>query len=141
MSEAPPKPFPVATPETKPFWDGLKEHELRIQRCLDCGQAYFYPRPFCPKCFSWNVTWFVASGKARLHTYEVIHRAPPAFAADAPYVLAVVELEEGPRMMTNIVGSGTDPAGLRLDMPLQIDYAEVSEAVTLPKFRAAEEQR
>jgi len=68
----------------------------------------------------------------------VIHRAPPAFVADAPYVLAVVELEEGPRMMTNIVGAGTEPAGLRLDMPLQIEYEDLSGAVTLPKFRPAE---
>jgi uncharacterized protein len=140
MSESPPKPLPVPTPETQPYWDGLKAHELRIQRCQDCHQAYFYPRPFCPRCFSSNVTWFTASGRAKLHTYEVIHRAPPAFAADAPYVLGVVELDEGPRMMTNIIGAGTEPAGLRLDMPLQIEYEDVSETITLPKFRPAEGQ-
>jgi uncharacterized OB-fold protein len=137
MSEAPPKPLPVPTPETQPYWDGLKAHELRIQRCLDCGQAYFYPRPFCPHCFSDKVEWFKASGKAKLHTYEVIHRAPPAFAADAPYVLAVVELEEGPRMLTNIVGGGTEPAGLKIDMPLQIRFDDVSSDITLPKFGPA----
>lgn len=138
MTEAPRKPLPLPTPETQPFWDGLKAHELRIQRCQDCGRAYFYPRPFCPRCFSWNVTWFVASGRARLHTYEVIHRAAPAFAADAPYVLAVVELEEGPRMLTNIVGAEPEPAGLPVDMPLQIEYDDVSEAITLPKFRPSQ---
>jgi uncharacterized OB-fold protein len=137
MAEAPPKPRPVPTPETGPYWDGLKRHELRIQRCLDCNQAYFYPRPFCPRCFSWNVEWITASGRARLHTFEVVHRAPPAFAADAPYVLAVVELEEGPRMMTNLVGVAPNPAQLPLDMPLEISYEDVADQVTLPKFRPA----
>jgi uncharacterized OB-fold protein len=141
MTEAPRKPFPVPTPETAPFWDGLRQNQLRIQRCSDCNQAYFYPRPFCPRCFSWNVVWFSASGRAKLHTFEVVHRAPPAFAADAPYVLAVVELEEGPRMMTNIVGAGTDPSGLTLDMPLEIEYDKISDEVTLPKFRPAGERR
>jgi uncharacterized OB-fold protein len=135
MAEAPRKPLPVPTPETAPYWEGLKQHELRIQRCRDCNRAYFYPRPFCPQCFSWNVEWFTASGKARLHTYEIVHRAAPAFAPDAPYVLAVVELEEGPRMMTNLVDVTPDPAKLPLDMPLEIVYDQVSNEITLPKFR------
>lgn len=135
MAEAPRKPVPVPTPETAPFWDGLRAHHLRIQRCNDCGRAYFYPRPFCPICFSANVEWFTASGRATLHTYEIIHRAPPAFTSDAPYVLAVVELEEGPRMMTNLVDVEPEPACLPLDMPLQIVYDDTTDGVTLPKFR------
>ena len=137
MTEAPRKPLPVPTPETAPYWEGLKRHELRIQRCRDCSRAYFYPRPFCPRCFSANVEWFTASGKAKLHTYEVIHRAAPAFAGDTPYVLAVVELEEGPRMMTNIIGVDPEPADLVLDMPLEISYETASDDITLPKFRPA----
>jgi uncharacterized OB-fold protein len=73
MAEAPRKPVPVPTPETLPYWQGLKQRQLRIQRCRDCSQAYFYPRPFCPRCFSSNVEWFTASGRAKLHTYEVVH--------------------------------------------------------------------
>lgn len=138
MQEAPSKPLPVPTPETAPFWDGLKEHRLRIQRCTECGKAYFYPRPFCPHCFSSNVEWFTASGRASLHTYEIVHRAPAAFAADAPYVLAVVQLEEGPRMLSNVVGIEPDPASLTLDLALEIVFDDVSEAITLPKFRPAE---
>src|SRR5712692_178097 len=137
MPEAPRKPLPVPTPETAPFWEGLRRHELRIQRCLDCNRPYFYPRPFCPRCFSWNVEWFVASGKATLHSYEVVHRAAPAFRSDVPYVLAVAELEEGPRMLTNIVGVEPDPASLPIDMPLEIVYDDVSDEITLPKFRPA----
>ena len=135
MAEAPRKPLPVPTPETAPYWEGLKQHELRIQRCKDCNQAYFYPRPFCPKCFSWNIEWFTASGKASLHTYEIVHRAAPAFAADTPYVLAVVQLDEGPRMMTNLVEVEPEPSKLPLDMPLEIVYEQVSDEITLPKFR------
>ena len=137
MPEAPRKPMPQPTPETKPYWDGMKRHELHIQRCQDCHKAYFYPRPFCPFCFSGNVEWFQASGKAKLHTYEIIHRAPDAFKADAPYVLAVAELEEGPRMLTNVVGIEPDPSKLPIDMPLEIVYEDVSDEITLPKFRPA----
>lgn len=137
MAEAPHKPFPVPTPETAPFWEGMRAHRLRIQRCNDCGRAYFYPRPFCPVCFSANVAWFTASGRATLHAYEIIHRAPPAFASDAPYVLAVVELEEGPRMMTNLVDVEPEPSRLPVDMPLQIVYDDTTDGVTLPKFRPA----
>lgn len=138
MAEAPRKPLPVPTPETAPFWQGLTRNELRIQRCKDCGKAYFYPRPFCPVCFSENVEWFTASGRAKLHTYEIVHRAPPAFRDMAPYVIAVVELDEGPRMMTNMVDVEPDPAKLPIDMPVEIVYDRVSDEVTLPKFRPAQ---
>jgi uncharacterized OB-fold protein len=138
MQQAPPKPLPRPTPETQPFWDALKQHELRIQRCMACGKPYFYPRPFCPQCFSWDVEWFTCSGKATLHTYEIIHRAPRAFQADAPYVIAVVQLEEGPRMMSNIVGVEPDPSRLAVDMPLEIIYDDVNSEITLPKFRPAQ---
>jgi uncharacterized OB-fold protein len=137
MNEAPAKPLPSPTPDTLPFWEGLKRHELRIQRCRDCGRPYFYPRPFCPRCFSEDVEWFTASGRASLHTYQIIHRGPPSFAREAPYVLAVVELEEGPRMMTNLVDVEPQPANLPVDMPLEIAYEDVNDTVTLAKFRPA----
>jgi uncharacterized OB-fold protein len=137
MNEAPAKPLPSPTPDTLPFWEGLKRHELRIQRCRDCGRPYFYPRPFCPRCFSEDVEWFTAGGRARLHTYQIIHRGPPSFAREAPYVLAVVELEEGPRMMTNLVDVEPQPASLPVDMPLEIAYEDVNDTVTLARFRPA----
>lgn len=138
MAEAPPKPLPVPTPEAMPFWEGLKNHELRLQRCIDCGgKAYFYPRSFCPTCFSEKVEWFTASGRGKLHTYQIVHRGHPAFAPDAPYVLAVVELDEGPRMMTNIVGVEPKPENLPIDMPLEIVYDDVNDQITLAKFRPA----
>lgn len=132
------KPLPEPTPETQEFWDGMKRHELRIQRCKDCNRGYFYPRPFCPRpgCHSRNVEWITASGKGTLATYVIAHRGHPAF--EAPYVIAVVELEEGGQMMTNIVGlDDPTPESLPVDAPVEIVFEDVNDQVTLPKFRLA----
>jgi hypothetical protein len=134
----PTRPLPVATPETREFWDGARRHELRIQRCGACGRAYFFPRPFCPHCSSRDVEWFTASGRGRLHTYVINHRPAFGFQHAAPYVIAIVELEEGPRMMTNIVGVEPSPERLPIDLPLEIVWQQESDDVTLPLFRPAE---
>jgi uncharacterized OB-fold protein len=131
------KPIPHPTPETQDFWDGAKEGNLRLQRCKDCSDVYFPPRPFCPKCSSRNVESFTASGKGRLYSYVINHRPAPGFEADAPYAIAVVELDEGPRMMTSITGVEQTPEALPLDMPLQVNFEQVSEAICLPKFKPA----
>jgi uncharacterized protein len=131
------KAVPVPTPETQPFWDGCAAGELRIQRCTACGKPYFYPRPVCPACGSRNVEWFTASGRATLYSYVINHRAAPGFAGDVPYAIAVVQLEEGPRMMSNIVGLPATPEALVLDMPLQVTF-ETRGDVSLPQFQAAE---
>ena len=132
-------PLPKPTPESKPYFDGLKEHKLMVQRCRECDETYFYPRPFCPSCFSFDVEWFQASGKGTLYSFVINHRPPPGF--DAPYVIAVVELEEGPRMMTNLIGIEPDPELVNCDMPVEIVYDDVTEEVTLPKFRPIEARR
>ncbi len=133
------KALPQATPETQEFWDGLKRHELRIQKCVDCDKFYFFPRPFCPLegCSSSNVTWETVSGKGKLHTYVISHRGFGPWAEDTPYVIAVVELDEGPRMMTNIVNVEPEPENLPADMPVEIVYADVTDEVTLPHFQPA----
>lgn len=138
MANMPPKPLPEATPETQEFWDGTKRHELRIQRCNDCNRGYFYPRPFCPRpgCHSRNVEWITASGKGKLATYVIAHRGHPAF--EAPYVIAVVELDEGGQMMTNIIGlEDPTPDMLSIDAPVEVVFEDVNDQVTLPKFRLA----
>jgi len=131
-----PKAVPVPTPETQPYWDGAAVGELRIQRCLDCGVAYFYPRPLCPSCGSDQVEWFTASGRATLYSYVINHRPAPGFEADAPYAIAVVQLEEGPRMMTNLVGVDPTPEALELDMALQVAFEQRGD-VSLPVFGPA----
>ncbi len=125
--------LPQPTPETRAFFDGLRERRLLIQRCGDCGLAYFYPRPFCPECLSGDVAWEEASGKGTLYSFVINYRSAPGF--DAPYIIAVVELDEGPRMMTNLVGVEPDPEVVRCDMAVEVVFEDVTAEVTLPKFR------
>jgi uncharacterized OB-fold protein len=128
---------PEATPETREFWEGAKRHELRIQRCLDCKRAYFYPRPFCPHCASRNVEWFTASGKGTLYSYVIVHRGPPGFQDWLPYVIAVVQLQEGPRMMSNVINVEPAPEHLPPDLPLEVTWEQQSDDITLPLFQPA----
>jgi uncharacterized OB-fold protein len=132
----PDKPTPRPTPETQPYWDGARAGELRVQRCNACGRHYFYPRPFCPRCGSADVAWVAVSGRARLHSYVINHRPAPGFEDDAPYAIAVVELEEGPRLMTSIVGVENTPEDLVLDMDLEVAFHERGDQC-LPVFRPA----
>jgi uncharacterized OB-fold protein len=124
---------PQPTPETQPFWDGTRAGELRLQRCDACTHAYFPPRPFCPKCASRKVSWFKASGRATLYSYVIHHRPVPGFTP--PYSIAVVELAEGPRMMTNMVNCPQTPEALQLDMPVEVVFAKLSDAIALPQFQ------
>jgi uncharacterized protein len=124
---------PQPTPETAHFWDGTRAGELRLQRCDACRHIYFPPRPFCPACASRGVTVFAASGRAKLYSYVISHRAAPGFTA--PYSIAVVELEEGPRMMTNIVHCPQTPEALQLDMPVEVVFEALDDTISLPHFR------
>ncbi len=130
--------FDLPTPdfETKPFWDGCKEGKFLIRHCNACGRDHFYPRPFCPTCWSDDVAWKEASGRATLYTYSIVHvNDLPPFNERVPYVAAVVELDEGPRVMTNVEGVGFED--LRVDMALVVDFKPISDDVTIPVFRAA----
>jgi uncharacterized OB-fold protein len=129
------RPLPEPTPETRHFWEGTKAGELRLQRCDACRHTYFPPRPFCPKCASRNVSVVRASGRATLLSYVIHHRPTPGFTP--PYAIAVVELDEGPRMMTNIVGCPQTPEALQLDMPLEVTFAPQTDSITLPLFKPA----
>ena len=131
----PGRALPRPTPETQHYWDGTRAGELRLQRCGACSKVYFPPRPFCPGCASRDVQVFSASGRATLHSYVISHRPMPGF--EAPYSIAVVELEEGPRLMTNIVESPQTPEALQLDMPLEVVFEAVSDDITLPLFKPA----
>jgi uncharacterized protein len=134
------KAVPEPTPDTQPFWDGCARGELMLQRCRECGIPYFYPRPVCPECGSTDVEWFQASGRATLYSYVINHRPAPGFENEGPYAIAVVQLAEGPRMMTNITGIPNTPEDLILDMELQVTF-EQRGAVSLPLFTPAEATR
>lgn len=133
-----PRPLPVPSPETAHFWEGTRAGELRLQQCSDdsCGRTYFPPRPFCPTCGSRDVEVVVASGRATLASYVISHLPAPGF--EPPYAIALVDLAEGPRMMTNIVDCEQTPEALVLDMPLTVTYAQVSDDITLPLFAPAD---
>ncbi|WJV48057.1 Zn-ribbon domain-containing OB-fold protein [Streptomyces flavofungini] len=131
--------LPEPDPFTRPYWDAAAEGHLLVRRCHApaCGRAHHYPREFCPHCWSEHVSWERASGRATLYTWSVVHRNDlPPFGTRVPYTAAVVDLAEGPRMMTELVapadGTGLAP---RPGLPLQVAFRECVEGVTVPVFR------
>jgi uncharacterized protein len=133
----PAKPVPVANSWTMEFWKGAKEGRLTIQKCKDCNTNIFYPRMSCPFCFSDKLEWVESSGKGKIYTYTVVRsNAPSAFIADMPFVIAVVRMEDGVQMLTNIVGC--NPEEVYCEMPVQVTFEKLTEEFTLPKFKPAE---
>ena len=131
------KSLPSPTPETRPFWEGCKAGRLVLPRCVDCGQAHYYPRAHCPHCWSQNLAWEQMSGKGKVYSFVITHRGAPGFQEETPYSIAVVELDEGPRMLTNIVGIAQTPEDIRVDMPVEVVFEDSSDEIALPKFRPA----
>ena len=130
------KTLPIPTLETRPYWDGCKRHELRIQRCAACSHFQFYPRIYCTECFSDRVEWITASGRATVLSFTIVRRpVTQAFKDDLPYVVALVTLEEGPSMMTNIVGC--PPEQVAIGMPLKVTFEDWSDEISIAKFRPA----
>jgi uncharacterized OB-fold protein len=128
--------LPTIEDDTRPFWDAAREGRLLIRRCRECGRPHHYPRPFCPHCWSDNVEWAEASGRATLYTWSVVFvNDLPPFNERVPYVAAVVDLEEGVRLMTNLVDC--EPEQLAIGMPLVAVYRALTDEVTAPVFRPA----
>lgn len=137
MNEATPrpaKPRPVVQPWAQPFWDAARRHELVLQHCSACDRAIHYPRVACPHCGSANLDWRRASGRGTLYSFTVVEaNAPSAFIADLPYVVAIVSLAEGVRMLSNVVDC--DPRDLQCDQPVEVVFERLDDDFTLPKFR------
>lgn len=132
-----PLPHPI-TPEAQPYWDGLKEHKLMLPKCDDCGKPFFYPRIACPLCHSRRVSWIQASGKGKLYAFEIAYRSlSQAFKVKAPYILAMVELEEGPRLMSNLINIEPDPKIITCDMPVEVVFEKLTDEITIPLFQPA----
>jgi uncharacterized protein len=108
MSSPLPVPEPTPTLETEPFWDAATEGRLVLPRCDDCDTVIWYPRRFCPECHGRSVSWFDASGRGAVYSFTVVRQAPGEWKASVPYVIAYVELAEGPRVLTNVVGCEVD---------------------------------
>lgn len=130
--------YDLPTPEgdTIEWWEAARDGRLLIRRCEDCGVFSYYPRPFCPSCWSERVVWHQASGEATLYSWSVIYsNDQPPFKERVPYVAAVVDLAEGPRMMTNVVDCEFDD--LRVDMALRVKFQPISDDFTIPVFAPA----
>ncbi len=135
-AEAQQKPIPRPDDLSRPFFDGAKRGALMIQRCKGCGTHFSPVRQLCTECLGEEVEWVQASGRGTLFTFGIMHqRYHPGFVDDLPYNVAVVELEEGPRLNTNIVG--VENEALRVGMPVEVVFEELSDEVSLPKFRTA----
>ncbi|HMC38825.1 MAG TPA: Zn-ribbon domain-containing OB-fold protein [Acidimicrobiales bacterium] len=134
LTATPRADLPTIEDENRPFWDAARDGRFLIARCQECGRAHHYPRPFCPFCWSENVEWEEASGRGTLYTYSTVYvNDMHPFSEQLPYVAAVVDLEEGPRVMTTIVDC--DPAELRVGQDVEVAYRQIAEELTVPVFR------
>lgn len=131
-----PKPLPHLDEENRPWWEALQRGELYIQRCRDCGETRHYPRALCTECLSSNVAWVKCSGRGKVYTFTATHQNQSAgFRESQPYIMAYVELDEGVKMLTNLVDCG--PEQVKIGMPVEVVYDDVTPEVTLAKFRPA----
>ncbi len=128
------KPLPKPSPTSLPFWEAARRHELKLQYCEACKAFIYYPRDRCPTCFSDSLEWRPVSGRGKVYSYTVVRRASSRSFADGPYVLAIVQLDEGPRMTTNIAAP---PEQVRVDMPVAVYFDDVAPGHTLVKFKPA----
>jgi uncharacterized OB-fold protein len=132
------KPIPLPDEASQPFFDGAREHRLMIQKCTSCGAVMWPVKSRCDNCLAASVTWIQARGKGTLYSFVLMHQVyHPGFAATVPYNIAQVDLVEGLRMISNVVGCSNE--NLRIGMPLEVTFEDVSEAVTLPKFKPADQ--
>ncbi len=125
---------PKIYPETQFYWDGARQGKLLLNACPSCDKPFFPPRPSCPRCGARDVKVVEASGKGRLYSYVINHMAAPGY--EPPFAIAVVELDEGPRMVTNIVDCPAEADKLVLDMPLEVVFEERGD-ISVPQFRPA----
>jgi hypothetical protein len=132
--------LPVGDLETAPYWDAAREGKLLIKECRACGRAFFYPRTYCPKCWSPDTVWKEASGRGSVYTFTVVYQNDlPPFRDRLPYVVAIIELEEGVRLTSNV--EGVDPGEVRCGMPVAVAFREEprseDDVVSIPVFRPA----
>ena len=132
MSEE--KPTPVINADTRPFWEACRHRILKFQKCRACGHVRWPAAYLCPECHALDSEWVPVSGKGTVFSYVVYHVAyHPGFLSDVPYVVALVDIDEGPRFLSNITGCRPDE--VYCDMPVEVAWEDRSAEVTLPKFR------
>ena len=130
------KPLPTISGETKPFWDACRQGKLLIQRCGRCQEYPFYPRGICANCWCEDIRWVTASGKGTVWTFtETRQNRTPGFEEEIPYVLALVELEEGVKMFTNIIEC--DPREVKIGMAVEVTFIQANQQISIPYFKPA----
>ncbi len=130
------KPLPMPDADTARLWEGLRQGKLLLQHCEDCNHVQYYQQALCRACGSENLIHRPASGRGKVHSFSVVHRAPgPAFKVDVPYAVLLVELQEGPRMISSYVGG--DPAEVTFDMDVTLVCEPMNDEITLPRFKRA----
>ncbi|MGH7906463.1 MAG: Zn-ribbon domain-containing OB-fold protein [Candidatus Binataceae bacterium] len=128
------KPLPVIDEENRPWWEALKRHELYLQRCRDCGAMRYYPRALCPECLSARTDWVKSPGRGKIYTFTVTYQnSAPGFRESLPYVLAYVELDEGLKMLSNIIDCR--PEQVTIGMRVTAVFDDITPEITLVKFR------
>lgn len=133
-ANSPPKPFPKPNSVTAPFWEACAAGRFTFQHCCACGHGQFPPRVSCTACHGTALDWRTASGRGTVYSATVVHRAPiEAFKADTPYVLAIVELEEGVRAMMNV--RTDDPEAVTIGLPVEIVFEPTAGGPPLPQAR------
>ena len=130
------KPLPAPDADSAGFWRGLREGVLLLQHCADCGHVQYYQQAMCQQCGGETLIHRPASGRGKVHSFSVVQRAPgPAFKADLPYAVLLIDLEEGPRMISTYTGG--KPEEVTFDMDVMLVCEKISEDVTLPRFKRA----
>ncbi len=136
MSAPLPTPAPRRTPENEEFWAATAQNKLLLRRCDECGNPIWYPRTFCPDCGTFDTSWSEASGQGTVYAFTIVHRSNlEGYRQATPYVVAYVELEEGPRIMTNIVGC--EPDAVRVGLPVRVVFHDTGEGSALYRFEPA----
>ena len=134
MPESSAKFLPLPTPASQPYWEACRKNQLLIQHCPACGHYQFYPRAFCTECMRSEPEWVQASGQGKVETWTIVRRpVSEAYAADTPYVIALVRLDEGPVMMSHV--TDCDPELVRSGMPVEVVFKAWSDEVTMPTFK------
>ena len=135
------KPIPQPSPDSRPYWEATKRHELQVPFCNGCQRLFWYPRVQCPRCHSWDIAWRQVSGRGKLHTYAIQHRPQqPGFENDVPYITALVELDEDAsvRIFGNLINIEPEPERVKVGMPVEVVFEDITEEITLPKWQPAQ---
>jgi uncharacterized OB-fold protein len=131
---------PPVTEEAEPFWDATRRQELALPWCRHCGRPFWYPRPVCPRCLSPDIEWRESAGRGQVHAVSVMHRpANPTMAQRVPYAVALIDLDEGVRMMSNVVG--IDPGEVEVGMDVTVAWEPLSDGRRLPLFAPGPRER